>query len=315
MAQSAESGSSRIVLIVAAMLAIVAVAVAVWRGQQAPPTPVSPPVAATGGPAGAPGAGQPDAQAMITQLEARLKANPNDAEGWRFLGLAFFDTGRFAESATAYKRATALAPAKAEYWSSLGEALVLAGTGPVAPDARAAFRTAIERDPADPRARYYLGVAKDGDGDHKGAIDDWFALLASAPSDAPWAADVRKAIVDVAALNKIDVTARLASVKMAPPLGGVATAAIPGPTPDQMRNAVGLPKGQQDAMVTQMVESLATKLAANPKNVDGWIMLMRSRVTLGETVKASAALKSAIAANPGEAAKLNTAARELGISG
>jgi cytochrome c-type biogenesis protein CcmH len=81
-----------------------------------------------------------------------------------------------------------------------------------------------------------------------------------------------------------------------------------------MRAASGIPKGQQDAMVDGMVQSLAAKLAANPKNVDGWIMLMRSHTTLGQTVKASAALKSATAANPGDTARLNAAARELGIA-
>ena len=67
-------------------------------------------------------------------------------------------------------------------------------------------------------------------------------------------------------------------------------------------------------MARGMVESLEGKLKADPKNVSGWIMLMRSHVTLGQTVKASAALKSATAANPAEAPRLNAAARELGIA-
>jgi cytochrome c-type biogenesis protein CcmH len=305
---SAGSKSSKILLIGAAIIAAAGVGTAIWRTQHRTIAPV--PVAIT----------QPDAATMIAQLEAKLKANPTDAEGWRTLGWAFFNTQRFAESATAYKRATQLAPEKAEYWSSLGEALVLAGPGAVDPDAKAAFATAVSRDPTDPRARYYLAVGKDMAGDHEGAIADWLALLAASPSDAPWAADVRKAIIDVGAKNKIEVATRLSAVKMAAPVSAplnnapsVATAAIPGPTPEQMRAASGIPKGQQDAMVDGMVQSLAAKLTANPKNVDGWIMLMRSHVTLGQTMKASSALKSAIAANPDDAARLNAAARELGV--
>ena len=77
---------------------------------------------------------------MIAGLEARLKANPEDAEGWRMLGCSFFETGRFAESATAYRRAATLARDNADYWSSLGEALVLAGPGDSMPaDATAAL--------------------------------------------------------------------------------------------------------------------------------------------------------------------------------
>jgi cytochrome c-type biogenesis protein CcmH len=304
---SGDSKTSRILLIAAALVAAGGIGTAVWRTQRKD-TPPAPVVAAT----------QPDAATMISQLEAKLKANPNDAEGWRTLGWAFFNTQRFAESATAYKRATQLAPDKAEYWSSLGEALVLSGPGAVDSDAKAAFETAVKRDPSDPRARYYLAVGKDMAGDHNGAIADWLALLAASPADAPWAKDVRKAIKDVGTKNRIDVATRLATVKMAPPVSdmpSVASAAIPGPTPEQMRAASGIPKGQQDAMVDGMVQSLAAKLAANPKNVDGWIMLMRSHVTLGETAKASAALKSATAANPGDAVRLNDAAKELGIPG
>jgi cytochrome c-type biogenesis protein CcmH/NrfG len=53
----------------------------------------------------------------------------------------------------------------------------------------------------------------------------------------------------------------------------------------------------------------------NPANVDGWIMLMRSRMTLGETAKASAAYKDAKAANPAQAARIGDDAQVLGVPG
>ena len=76
-----------------------------------------------------------------------------------------------------------------------------------------------------------------------------------------------------------------------------------------------LPKGQQDAMIEGMIASLEAKLAANPQNADGWIMLMRSRMTLGETAKAAQALKDGIAANPAAAGRLNAQAQLLGVPG
>src|SRR3546814_2684551 len=79
----------------------------------------------------------------------------------------------------------------------------------------------------------------------------------------------------------------------------VAARAIPGPSRADMEAASQLPKGQQDAMIQGMVSGLEAKLAANPADVDRWIMLMRSRMTLGETAKAAQALKDGIAANPG----------------
>jgi len=302
----ASLSTSRIALIGAALLAGGAVGVSVWRGQSSPP----PVTSANGVPADLP----TDPAAAITQIEAALKANPNDARGWRVLGSAHREAGNFAESAMALRKATALEPNNAEGWALLGEALALASPPPMAAEARAAFRKALEKDPNEPLAAYYLAVARDMDGDHKGAIDDWFALLDRSPVNAPWIPEVRQAIERVAAANKIDVAKRLAAAKApAPSAPSTATAAIPGASREAMQAAQALPKGQQDAMVTEMVEGLAKKLAANPKNVDGWIMLMRSRVTLGQTAQARQALASAKAANPADAAKFDQAARELGM--
>ncbi len=297
---------SRIALIAAAMLAATSVGMRVWRDQipAAPAAQTAPPA--------------PDVGAMISSLEARLKAKPDDADGWRMLGWSFFQTQRFGEAATAYARATKLAPGRSDLWSSLGEALVMAGSGDVPPDARAAFDKAIALDHHDPRARYFLGVAQDLAGDHKGAIDAWFALLRETPAGAPWDADVRRTIEQVGAKDHIDVADRLAALRPAPPATapapGVASAAIPGPTPEQMRAASAIPPGAQQQMIAGMVEKLAARLKANPGDVDGWIMLMRSRVTLGEQAQARDTLNAAIAANPGQADRLRAAARELAMT-
>ncbi len=297
----------RIILGLAAIIALMAVGYAVWKRQ----APTQDSVAAAKTPTG-------DVATMISELEAKLKTDPNDAEGWRMLGWAFFETGKYAESAQAYARATQLAPGKAEYWSSLGEARVLAGPGDVPADARAAFDRAIAIDPKDPRARYFIAVHKDIAGDHKGAVADWIALLRDTPAGAPWEGDVRRIVADVAAKEKIDISKEMASLRPAPPSPGaaIATAPIPGPTAQDMRAAAGMPKGQQDMMIQGMVDGLEAKLKANPDNLQGWIMLMRSRMQLGEMAKASAAYRSgraAFANNSAGGAQIEAAARELGV--
>ena len=307
---------SRIILGLALVIAIIAVGAAIWKRSAG-----TAPETASANPAVAP---QADVKDLISRLEAKLKENPDDAEGWRMLGWSFFETGRFAEAATAYRRATALAPDNADYWSSLGEALVLAGAGDVPPDAAAAFAKAIANDPKDPRARYFMAVQRDMKGDSKGAIADWLALLADTPAGAPWEADLRRTIEQVGAREKIDVAARLAAVRPAPAMPGaagaasVASAAIPGPSREQMAAASKLPPGQQEAMIQGMLDSLAAKLKANPRNADGWIMLMRSHMQLGQTQQARDALKSgrvAFADDQAQAARLTAAARELAIPG
>ena len=252
----------------------------------------------------------------IAGLENWLKDNSTDVESWQALGWAYFDAGRYEDAVRAYRRATALAPAQAVLWSSLGEAIVMASEhDPMPPDAVKAFETAIARDKADPRARYFLAVRKDLQGDHQKAIDDWFALLADTPPGAPWEADLRRTISQVGRINKIEVEERLASTEAAAHPAPVATAAIPGPSREQMQAASSLPPSQQQDMVRGMVEGLEDKLKADPANVNGWIMLMRSRMTLGETAKASAAYKSAVAANPSQSTRLKDAGRTLGVPG
>ena len=62
-----------------------------------------------------------------------------------------------------------------------------------------------------------------------------------------------------------------------------------------------------------MVERLDARLAREPQDINGWVMLMRSRQTLGEPDKARAALARAIAANPAQAAALKEQAGVLGL--
>ena len=308
---AAKLSMGRVALIGAAALAVVSVGYNMWRDRpEKEEAAASAPFAA---------AGQPDPESVIRGLQERVGANPNDAEGWQMLGWAYFDAGRHADAARAYRRAVKLAPGNATFWSSLGEAVVMASErDPMPKEAAEAFDKAVKLDPKEPRARYFQAVRKDLAKDHEGAIRDWLALLADTPPGAPWEADLRRTIEQVGKINGIDVAQRLAAVKPVaphPPIGSVATAAIPGPSREQMQAASQLPKGQQDAMIEGMVSGLEAKLKANPGNVDGWIMLMRSRMTLGETAKAQAAYEAARKANPGQAGRLKEEARVLGVPG
>ncbi len=313
---------SRIALISAAILAVGAVGVQVYRsmdvnGSDTETTATT----ATGESEQAPSVDE-----VIAGLEKKLQDDPKDAESWRMLGWSYFETQKFAESATAMKRATTLDPKNPEYWSMLGEALVMSSDGQQVPtDAADAFKKALALDKTDPRARYFLAVQKDISGDHQGAINDWFALLEDTPADAPYAEDIRRVIGQVAEKENINVAARLAKVAPAAPTGGistdgpqVATAAIPGPSREQMQEAAALPAGQQEAMIANMVEGLDKRLQSNPNDANGWIMLMRSRQQLGQTAKAKKAMTDGLAAfkNDGaEAKRIREAGMALGVGG
>lgn len=258
----------------------------------------------------------------IAVLEDRVGEEPTDVSAWQELAFTRFERGEFTAAAAAYREAARLDPEEAVLWSALGEALVMASQrDPLPPDALAAFRKAVELDPADPRARYFLAVKRDLDGDHDGALGAWLDLLEDTPPGAPWESDLARTIEQVARINGIDVSSRLEramaarSVQAPVAPGGAFGAgdAIPGPSAEQVAAAASMAPGEQRQMAEGMVASLESKLVADPSNVDGWVMLMRSRMTLGQPDRARKALGDAVAANPDAAPRLRMQAEALGI--
>jgi cytochrome c-type biogenesis protein CcmH len=232
------------------------------------------------------------------------------AKDWRVVGWAYAQSGDAAASAGAYRKAAEIEPDSAENWSSLGEALQT-GSTKIVPEAEAAFRKALALDASDPRARYFLAVQKDLKGDHKGAVEDWLALLKDTPPGAPWQADLQRTIQQTAQRNKIALRWEVQT-----PRDPTATAGIPGPTPEQLAAASSIPPTQQDQMVQGMVERLAARLKTNPRDADGWIRLMRSRMVLGQKDEAKDALRTGLAAFAGDSAtqgQLKSAAAQLGV--
>ncbi len=70
------------------------------------------------------------------------------------------------------------------------------------------------------------------------------------------------------------------------------------------------------AFIKGMVDNLAAKLAANPRDADGWIRLIRARKVMGDTAAAKAALASgraAFADDPATAKSISDAAAAMGV--
>lgn len=248
---------------------------------------------------------------MIAGLETRLQQRPGDAQGWQMLGWSYMRTQRPADAARAYGRAVALDPGNVEYLSAQGEAMVQA-EGKVSGDAAALFHRALKGDPADPRARYFLAIYRDQQGDHAGAINDFVALLKSAPPDAPWAAQVRSYVEDLAKEQKIDISSRL------PPAPAAPASNVPGPNSAQVAAAGQMTDAERQAMIHSMVDKLATELKANPHDSGSWVRLMRARMVLGEKDQAAAAYqdaRKAFAGTPAARAVLQDAAKSLGVPG
>jgi len=78
----------------------------------------------------------------------------------------------------------------------------------------------------------------------------------------------------------------------------------------------GMPSREHDAVVRSMVDRLADRLESSPRDVEGWALLMRSRVVRGEREIAATALRKALEVFKDDSAasgKITAAAIALGL--
>lgn len=289
--------------------AIVVIGSAVLYAATGLPTTQSP---ATAGAFNTSAQSLPDVDTMIERLRTRLEENPEDAEGWRMLGWSYFETNRFEDAVTAYRRATTIAPQNGSYASGLAEAIAQSNGGTVTPEARREFRRALAADSTDERARYYLALARAQAGDVRGAISDWIDAIREAPTDSRWVPRMRAEVEAAAQQANINIAGRLPP---APPSSG---GQAPPITAETVAGAAQSSPADQQQMINGMVEGLEQRLAQEPRDAERWIMLMRSRMVLGQPDRARAALISALSAFEGDRQtqqRLRAAATDLNVPG
>lgn len=66
-----------------------------------------------------------DVEGMVKALEDKLKASPNDAEGWYALGRAYIAFNRYADAEEALRKASSQAPQDARILAQYAEAIAL----------------------------------------------------------------------------------------------------------------------------------------------------------------------------------------------
>ena len=248
---------------------------------------------------------------MIDGLTARLNANPDDIEGWRMLGWSYFNLEQYSNAADAYERAVALAPNNSDFQSAYGESLVMASGGLVTDKALQVFQGVRALNPEDARSRFFEGLSMDQAGDSHGAILAWIDMINTAPAGADWVSGLRQRVVARAAETGLNIEGRIALAPNQP-----ASLPPPGPSAEQVNEAMEMPEGDRQAMIEGMVSGLDTRLKENPNDPDGWIQLIRSKVVLGRRAEAERDLKLAISTfknTPEIEARIIAAAETLGV--
>ena len=236
---------------------------------------------------------------LVARAEAHLAANPSDGSGWDVLAPIYLRLGRYGEAVNAYRNAIRLDGASALRESGLGEATAGAAGGLVTEEARAAFARALELEPEQPKARYYLATALAQEGRTAEAKAAWQAMLAALPADSPWHAATAQSIEQA--------NSELAAAETQP---------APGPTSEQVEAAADMSEEDRNAMIQTMVAGLDARLRENPQDPEGWARLMRSYVMLGDKQAASDALargRQALGEDSDAARNLVALAGSLGL--
>lgn len=120
---------------------------------------------------------------MVDQLAARLRRNPNDAEGWVMLGRSYTVLERNDDAAEAFARAVALEPKVASLRSDYADVLASVNGGSLEGPAMAQIDAALRLDPDDPKGLALAASAAAERGDKAGAIAYWEHLYRLLPPD------------------------------------------------------------------------------------------------------------------------------------
>lgn len=237
--------------------------------------------------------------AMVANLEARLQADGNDPEGWLMLGRSQLTLGRPEQAIQSYRRALELAPDDAEAVASLAEALMVHAQGVVTPEVQTLMRRLATLAPDDPRPPYFQGLAAAQAGDYGAALEQWRGLLASAPADAPWRAQIEPSIREAAQELGLDPAPILALART--------------PTAEEQAAAAmaALPPEERQAQVRAMVDRLQTRLETDGGSADEWHRLGQARLVLGERDRAIKAYREALALAPLDPVALKSLATAL----
>lgn len=196
-----------------------------------------------------------DVEGRIQNLIAAIEANPDDVEALWLLGQTYLATGRFIEATRVFRDALALDGNNPQYLAAFAEALTLSNENMVLPAARTAFEQVLTQLPGDPRARFYLGLSDAQQENYQAALDRWLALYRETPADAPWRNALEGGIVE-----------------MARNLGQDPSEVLP------------------EANLETDIAALRERLAQDPKDFEGWMLLAQAEAAQGNLDAARTAL-------------------------
>lgn len=122
---------------------------------------------------------------MVAKLAERMKANPNDAEGWVMLGKSYKYLQQYPKAAEAFAEAYKLLGDKPDIMLAYADALAFANGEQLAGKPAELVFKVLEKEPDNVTALWYGGMAKAQAGDAAAGIKLWRKVVALLPPDSP----------------------------------------------------------------------------------------------------------------------------------
>lgn len=156
----------------------------------------------------------PQKMAQIRRLERYLESTPDDEIIWEHLAQTYRNAGYYDKAANAYRNAIEWGiPQDISGWHSLAETLIQANNGRITGEAQKALENVLRYRPDDPKAIYFLGLARLQNKEPQKAMALWRYLEQSLSAEDPWLTVIHERIDAV----QKTLGADLRSVKPQPP--------------------------------------------------------------------------------------------------
>jgi cytochrome c-type biogenesis protein CcmH len=135
-----------------------------------------------------------DMALAINALAQRLRATPDDADGWYTLARSYETLGRYTDAVAAYQQVLRLVPGQPAVLADLADALLSANQGTPDANSIAAVAQALAAQPDQPKALALAGMMALRRGDAAEALAHWERLQALLPADSEAARQIQSNI-------------------------------------------------------------------------------------------------------------------------
>ena len=139
--------------------------------------------------------------ALVERLAARMRENPDDAEGWRLLGRSYAALGRLPESLDAYAKAVERKPRDADLLADMADVLAATRSERLQGEPEKLVLRALEIDPQNLKALALAGSAAFDRKDFRTAARYWERMLPLVPPESEDARQIRASIEEARTLG------------------------------------------------------------------------------------------------------------------